>query len=416
MRFSARQLVGCVVVLLVQRALCFSRTDDTSFGDSVALQTTSRVDQTALRKCNSGGLSARPIAISRSNVTCPCFLEYQFFPDTPSVWDVYLLFEKDALRWEASGYEGNPASFVSEYSAIGIETSGDGDGLAYQQTNVILEGAFRLIFRARATGRVCFLERDTAARNFFTFESMLPACPVVVQNPPLPPEVVEQRIVGGTEAASSKGVATFFPWIAVIWLGSRRSICGGSHIAPGYILTAAHCHIQKAISSFNVRIGNDEYDEGESFSISRIWVHEDYKLLDGGEAINDIAIIEIEDRDISKDADTVSINTELNSPSADEYVTTAGYGHLSEGWSAPLDPHRLRKVDVPVWSTADCKKVFSNMNPDMHICAGVKAGGCDSCQYVMTVVCTLYIHFRSLSNIYSSFCTCAIITMWEMKI
>lgn len=349
----------------------------------VSLEVSARVDPTYLTKCNSGGLSAKPIASSRDNVTCPCFLQYAFFPDVASVWDIFLLAELDAKRWEADDFEGLPDSYIRNYSAIGVETPGEGEGLGIFQTNVPLEGTFRLIFRARATGVVCFRENsssDGVSQNFFVFESILPACPVVVPNPPLPSPTAQQRIVGGTEVNAIDGLATYFPWIAVIWQGDRRSICGGSQIAPGYILTAAHCELQKDISAFNVRIGNEEYNKGDAFSISKIWVHEDYELLEGGEAVNDIAILQLADRDLSKDGDLIAYNTNASLPTAGEYLTTAGYGHLSEGWSAPLERHRLRKVDVPMWSSSDCRKVFPNVDSEKHICAGVKSGGCDSCQ------------------------------------
>jgi Trypsin len=351
-----------------------------NYASSLTLEATFRVDFKVLRRCNEGGLSSKPIAVSPS-VTCPCFLEYQFFPDVPSVWDVYFLAEADAVRWAATGYRDDPTSYISKYSALGVEAAGGGDGQGLQQTNVLLEGIFRLAFRARAVGTVCFSEldgtNDARPTNFYVFESIPSPCPVVV-----PDVSAEQRIVGGTEAAAVNGIAKYFPWIAVIWQGTRRSICGGSHIAPGYVLTAAHCQIQKDISAFNVRIGNEVYDAGQQYSISKIWVHEEYKLLDSGEAINDIAILQIKNLDPSKVNDTVVFNTNTSIPRAGQYMTTAGYGHLSEGWAAPLNPHRLRKVDVPMWSIQDCSRVFSKVDPKMHICAGVKTGGCDSCQYV----------------------------------
>lgn len=349
----------------------------------MSLDVSARVDPTYMTNCNTGGLDARPIASSKDNVTCPCFLQYEIFPDVASVWDVFLLEEASARRWEADNFVGDPASYNRNHSGIGIETPGDGEGFGIPQTNFDVEGTFRLVFRARATGVVCFRENsrnNEVPQNFFVFESILPPCPVVVPNPPLPSPTVQKRIVGGTEVDAIGGLATYFPWIAVIWQGDRRSICGGSQIAPGYILTAAHCELQKDISSFNVRIGNEEYDKGEAFSISKIWVHEDYELLEGGEAINDIAILQLADRDTSKDGDLIVYNANASIPQAEDYLTTAGYGHLSQGWSAPLETHRLRKVDVPMWSGSECQKVFSNVDPDLHICAGVKAGGCDSCQ------------------------------------
>lgn len=383
MRSSSLPLLVLLFFHLLLCAFCHTivRALQDSHQHGISLDVSARVDPTVLTTCNSGGLSAKPIASSKDNVTCPCFLQYEIFPDVASVWDVFLLEEATARRWEAGKFEGDPSAFNRNFSAIGVETSGGSKGFGISQTNFIVEGTFRLIFRARSTGVVCIREPDEdIPLSFFVFESILPACPVVVPNPPLPSPTAQKRIVGGTEVDAIGGLATHFPWIAVIWQGDRRSICGGSQIAPGYILTAAHCELQKDISAFNVRIGNEVYDEGESFSISKIWVHEDYALLEGGEAINDIAILQLADRDTRKDGDIIAYNANASVPQADEYLTTAGYGHLSQGWSAPLETHRLRKVDVPMWSGSDCRRVFSNVDPSKHICAGVKRGGCDSCQ------------------------------------
>lgn len=381
----------------------------------VSLNTSSRIVQKSISgQCNSGGKSDVPV-VKAGPLKCPCFFEWRFYPDTESVWNVFVVSEASYEEWRERQYAGKPARYLEKYSSTNIQGS-SGRLLSVDKTNLISEDRLVVAFQAKADVTACIGTQSTsgianAADNdsFLVFESMPEECPVVVPNPPvrislekaLPkpnvtlgkPHVgsalgnhvgIQHRVVGGSIAAASDGLATYFPWIAIIWLGTSRSICGGSHIAPGFILTAAHCGIQDAVDSFNVRIGNEEYDDGERFSIKRMWVHEDFRLLANGEAVYDIAIIEIANRNLSKDNDVIELNKDPSMPKAGDYLTTAGYGHLAEGWSKPLNPNPLRKVDIPMWDINSCRSKFPAVSSDLHICAG--KGGCDSCQYVYQII------------------------------
>lgn len=342
----------------------------------------SSVSPQQLIGCSTGGLRAPPFAVSEA-VKCPCFLQYQFYSDAESIWDIFLLKVSEYIRWQQNAFSGVPR-FDADASAVGQRVIAD-TGMQQRQKNVLLEGDYMIVFRAAAGGRVCFTappgvpnnpSKDIFA-NFIVFESIPPACPVYVKDPP--PPKAQQRIVGGTEAAVSGNTLTYFRWIAVIWRRGQ-SICGGSHIAPGFIVTAAHCQIQNAIQEFSVRIGAPNDDSGPAYDIERIWVHPDYEMLSAGDTLNDIAIFEIKDRNPNLDSSIIPLAQDESLPKVDDYVTTAGYGDLAENWSAPLDPNRLRKVDIQVWSTSTCRKIFSSVREESHICAGEAQGNCDSCQ------------------------------------
>jgi secreted trypsin-like serine protease len=167
----------------------------------------------------------------------------------------------------------------------------------------------------------------------------------------------------------------------IIWSG-QDPVCGGSHIAPGFILTAGHCKIQDDIGMYAVRIGTPDASTGTLFKIRRVWVHPTFTEPSNGEVINDIAILEINNRDTTLDTHVVNWSTDSTAPGIGEFVTTAGFGEISENWATAPDPNLIRRVDLPIWASASCKITYRGLQPAQHICAGYPAGNCDSCQYV----------------------------------
>lgn len=177
-------------------------------------------------------------------------------------------------------------------------------------------------------------------------------------------------IVGGAKAAPQA-----WPWAVAItrkqWNDRLYQLCGGSLIAPDWVLTAAHCEVEKTDI-----VVIDRYDlntqEGEEHTIDFVLTHNDY---DPGTLNNDIALIKLSTPSAQPTVELIEASgSEYSRPG--EEATIIGWGKTSEGgFSSPT----LREVNIPIVSNAICKDAYSTLTDNM-ICAGTNEGGKDSCQ------------------------------------
>lgn len=345
-------------------------------GSELDLSVSERVTKIALTGCTESPNDLFPLKVM-GPITCPCFLSYNVRPDVASQWDVFLIEGSRYAVWQNSSFQGDPPEYNRIYSYVNITSKAGSIGFRRNDTNVYLEGEYFLAFRARGQSKVCFQDDQNDFIDYFNvavFESMPRACPVLVKN-----DLDVARIVGGVPVKEKHHAPAEFSWIASISLRDGTLLCGGSHIAPGYILTAAHCNVTSDLTQYEVRVGTLLGNKGPVRSIKRIWVHPEYRLLSEG-AENDLAIFQLDSCDLPDEHGLIALNRDRDHPMPGQYVTVAGYGYTSEGWSALLNPDYLRRVDMAVWNSTACKRVFSTHNPASQICASIMAGGCDSCK------------------------------------
>ncbi|KAJ7394105.1 Serine protease 56 [Desmophyllum pertusum] len=180
------------------------------------------------------------------------------------------------------------------------------------------------------------------------------------------------RVIGGVNAVPGS-----WPW--QVGLHRRgRFFCGGSLIAPDWVVTAAHCISSFTGSDYTIRLGdhNRNLNEGTEQSIpgKRVIRHPKYNTPP---ISNDIALIQL-----SRPATLNSRVGTVCLPSHDEVVPTSARCFIT-GWGKIKHPgsshHILQQAKLPPVTNAVCAKKLAaspggsrlKITPQM-ICAGVK--------------------------------------------
>jgi secreted trypsin-like serine protease len=166
-----------------------------------------------------------------------------------------------------------------------------------------------------------------------------------------------------------------WPWVAQVRING--GICGGSLVAPHWVLTAAHCVHGTEAASVQVVLGRTRRNgtHGKEFPVKTVVEHEKYRSR-GGRYANDVALLEL-----SRRAAPTPVSV---AGSGDEDLWAPGQEVRVLGWgltgTSGQPSNDLRVATVPMVSDTSCRHALAGFDAHSMVCAGnMKHGGVDTC-------------------------------------
>ncbi len=195
---------------------------------------------------------------------------------------------------------------------------------------------------------------------------------------PTASEGLAGQIVGGETAAPGA-----WPWMVAIRVFDEPdsySFCGGSLVAPSWVLTAAHCLVnatpEQIVATVGVhRLGSGQ---GQRRTVDRIVVHPRYGFDFAHDFAHDLALLHLSQPVEAGSAALLTADS-LALAASGTLATVIGWGARSEDSREGLLSYDLQQVELPVVSEEDCTTSMGRMINENLLCAGYIEGGKDAC-------------------------------------
>ncbi|MBY0454035.1 MAG: trypsin-like serine protease [Burkholderiaceae bacterium] len=186
----------------------------------------------------------------------------------------------------------------------------------------------------------------------------------------------QPQIVGGTAAAPSA-----WPWqvqIRTTGFGGGH-LCGGALLSSRWVVTAAHCIVDKDATFLSVRAGSlNRESGGQLVDVAHGVVHPDYSA--SIEYDNDIALLQLSEPIVLNPITPLRAFEEPRFAHTGSQAIVTGWGTTESGGAYAWG---LLQVQLPLLTATDCRShsaYASNLISDNMLCAGDLAGGQDTCQ------------------------------------
>ncbi|XP_022166043.1 trypsin-3-like [Myzus persicae] len=252
-------------------------------------------------------------------------------------------------------------------------------------SNVVTESSYCFVTGSRCPGLVTnyYKRLNTSFSNKVLGNaydvSVNSTCGVTVASATIPSFKTPRfliKIMGGQESEKFH-----WPWQVAVLNGFQEIICGGTLVAPGWVLTAAHCSRRKLFVILK------EYDlsvnEGDEIRarVERIIIHPRYNpnTID-----NDMALLKLRVLDLEIYGG-LNLQPACLPPSdfqrrkrKPKMCVVIGWGKVQS--QDPYGSQILREARVPIVSRRTCRSAYWRYQiTDNMFCAGYRDGRSDTC-------------------------------------